>query len=81
MLSGRDDEERMMEIEKVSFELDDYFVALANKYELTVSALNGIMMARLLRLNVETQNEENLYKLLRVVLQKDHKSLDNRNVH
>ena len=81
MLSGRDDEERMMEIEKVSFELDDYFVALANKYELTVSALNGIMMARLLRLNVETQNEENLYKLLKVVLQKDHKSLDNRNVH
>jgi hypothetical protein len=81
MLSGRDDEERMMEIEKVSFELDDYFVALANKYELTVSALNGIMMARLLRLNVETQNEENLYKLLRVVLQKDHESWDNRNVH
>jgi hypothetical protein len=81
MLSGRDDEERMLEIEKVSFELDDYFVALANKYELTVSALNGIMMARLLRLNVETQNEENLYKLLKVVLQKDHKSLDNRNVH
>jgi hypothetical protein len=81
MLSGRDDEQRMMEIEKVSFELDDYFVALANKYELTVSALNGIMMARLLRLNVETQNEENLYKLLRVVLQKDHESWDNRNVH
>jgi len=76
MLSGRDDEERMMEIEKVSFELDDYFVALANKYELTVSALNGIMMARLLRLNVETQNEENLYKLLVVILQKDHESWD-----
>ena len=68
MSSGRDDEQRMLEIEKVSFELDDYFVALANKYELTVSALNGIMMARLLRLNVETQNEENLYKLLKVVL-------------
>jgi hypothetical protein len=82
MLSGRDDEERMMEIEKVSFELDDYFVALANKYELTVSALNGIMMARLLRLNVETQNEENLYKLLRVILQKDHESWDKvRSIH
>jgi hypothetical protein len=81
MLSGRDDEERMLEIEKVSFELDDYFVALANKYELTVSALNGVMMARLLRLNVDMGNEDNLYKLLHVVLQKDHKSLDNRNVH
>jgi hypothetical protein len=81
MLIGRDDEERMVEIEKVSFELDDYFVALANKYELTVSALNGVMMARLLRLNVDMGNEDNLYKLLHVVLQKDHKSLDNRNVH
>ena len=58
MSSGRDDEQRMLEIEKVSFELDDYFVALANKYELTVSALNGIMMARLLRLNVEARSGE-----------------------
>jgi hypothetical protein len=82
MSSGRDDEQRMLEIEKVSFELDDYFVALANKYELTVSALNGIMMARLLRLNVETQNEENLYKLLKVVLQKDHETWDkDRSIH
>jgi ABC-type uncharacterized transport system fused permease/ATPase subunit len=82
MSSGSDDEKRMMEIEKASFELDDYFVALANKYELSISALNGILMARLLRLNVETQNEESLYKLLVVILQKDHESWDkDRSIH
>jgi len=36
----------------------------------------------LLRLNVETQNEENLYKLLKVVLQKDHETWDkDRSIH
>jgi hypothetical protein len=64
----------MKQIESVSAELDDYFVVLANKYELSVSALNGVLMARLLRLNVEVSNEDNLYKLLEVVLQKDHES-------
>jgi hypothetical protein len=64
----------MKQIEGVSAELDDYFVVLANKYELSVSALNGVLMARLLRLNVEVGNEDNLYKLLEVVLQKDHES-------
>jgi GTPase SAR1 family protein len=81
MSSGRDEmmenwseEARMKQIESVSAELDDYFVVLANKYELSVSALNGVLMARLLRLNVEVGNEDNLYKLLEVVLQKDHES-------
>ena len=81
MSSGRDEmmenwseEARMKQIEGVSAELDDYFVVLANKYELSVSALNGVLMARLLRLNVEVGNEDNLYKLLEVVLQKDHES-------
>jgi hypothetical protein len=69
-----DENERMKQIESVLAELDDYFVVLANKYELSVSALNGVLMARLLRLNVEVGNEDNLYKLLEVVLQKDHES-------
>jgi hypothetical protein len=69
-----DENERMKQIESVSAELDDYFVVLANKYELSVSALKGVLMARLLRLNVEVSNEDNLYKLLEVVLQKDHES-------
>lgn len=80
MMSKWDDEARMKEIEKASFELDDYFVALANKYELSVSALNGILLARLLRLNVEVGNEENLYKIMEVVLKKEHESWD-RSVH
>ena len=87
MSSGRDvmmekwnEEARMKEIEKVSYELDDYFVALANKYELSVSALNGVLLARLLRLNIEVGNEENLYKIMEVVLKKEHESWD-RSVH
>ena len=80
MMEKWDEEARMKEIEKVSYELDDYLVSLANRYGLTVSALNGIMMARLLRLNVETKNEENLYKLLEVVMKKEHEVLD-RSIH
>jgi uncharacterized membrane protein affecting hemolysin expression len=80
MMSRWDEEKRMKDIENVSAELDDYFVILANKYELSVSALNGILLARLLRLNVETKNEENLYKLLEVVMRKEHESWD-RSVH
>jgi len=68
--------ERMESIEKVSFELDDYFVTLANKYELSVSALNGVLLARLLRLNMEVKNEENLYKILEAVLQREHETWD-----
>ena len=80
MMEKWDEEARMKEIEKVSYELDDYLVSLANRYGLTVSALNGIMMARLLRLNVETKNEENLYKLLEVVMQKEIETHD-RSIH
>ena len=87
MSSGRDEmmekwneESRMKQIESVAHELDEYFMTLTNKYELSVSALNGILMARLLRLNVEVGNEENLYKLLQVVMKKEHQSWD-RNVH
>ncbi len=43
MSSGRDDEQRMLEIEKVSFELDDYFVALANKYELENTSYQSVV--------------------------------------
>ncbi len=89
MSSGRDEmmskwseEARMKQIEQVSAEIDNYFVALANQFDLSVSALNGIMMARLLRLNVEMKNEDNLYKLLEVVLEKDHDTWEeNGSVH
>lgn len=83
MSSGRDEtneEARMKEIESVARELDDYFMTLVNKYELSLSSLNGILLARLLRLNVELKNEENLYKMLEVVLKKEHKIYD-RSIH
>jgi len=76
------EKERMESIEKVSFELDDYFVTLANKYELSVSALNGVLLARLIRLNMEVKNEENLYKILEAILQREHETWDkDRSVH
>ena len=74
------DEARMKQLEQVSADIDNYFMALASKFDLSASALNGIMMARLLRLNIELKNEENLYKLLEVVLQKEHEEWD-RSVH
>ena len=87
MSSGRDvmmekwsEEARMKQIEVASAEIDDFFVTVANKFELSASALNGILMARLLRLNVELKNEDNLYKLLEVVMQKEHETWD-RSVH
>jgi hypothetical protein len=81
MMSKWDDEARMKQIEQVSHEIDNYFMSLANQFDLSVSALNGILMARLLRLNVEMRNEDNLYKILHVVLQKDHETWKDRSVH
>ncbi len=81
MMSNWSEEARMKQIEQVSAEIDDYLVVLANKFDLSASALNGIVMARLLRLNVELKNEDNLYKLLEVVLQKDHDTWEDRSVH
>jgi len=89
MSSGRDEmmskwgeEERMNSIIEVAGEIDSFFVELANRHELSISALNGILLARLLRLNVETQSEGNLYKLLEVVMRKDHEKWESdRSVH
>lgn len=87
MSSGRDEmmekwneESWMKKMVSVAHELDEYFMTITNKYELSVSALNGILMARLLRLNVEVGNEENLYKLLQVVMQKEIETYD-RSIH
>ena len=80
MMSRWDDEARMKQVELAATDIDDYFIILANKYELSASALNGILLARLLRLNMELKNEDNLYKLLEVVMKKEHETWD-RSVH
>lgn len=80
MMSRWDDEARMKQVELAATDIDDYFMILANKYELSASALNGILLARLLRLNMELKNEDNLYKLLEVVMKKEHETWD-RSVH
>ena len=80
MMNRWDDEARMKQVELAATDIDDYFIILANKYELSASALNGILLARLLRLNMELKNEDNLYKLLEVVMKKEHETWD-RSVH
>jgi hypothetical protein len=66
----------------MTFELDEILLSFAKKYELSLSSLNGILMARLFRLNVETENEEELYELLEMVLQKKHEiNGDNRTIN
>ena len=80
MTSGRD---VMMEkwnddaILKLSNEIDDFFVTQSLKYEMSANAINGIFMARLLKMNETVGNMENLYKLLETILTREHESLDN----
>lgn len=80
MTSGRD---VMMEkwnddaILKLSNEIDDFFVTQSLKYEMSANAINGIFMARLLRMNQTVGNMEGLYKLLETILTREHESLDN----
>lgn len=75
MSSGRDemmskwsDEQKMKDLETISFNLDDFLAAQANLYELSIGALNGLVLARLMRLNMEIGNEEDFYKMLTYIL-------------
>lgn len=80
MTSGRD---VMMEkwnddaILKLSNEIDDFFVEQSLKYEMSANAINGIFMARLLKMNETVGNMENLYKLLEAILTREHETMDN----
>lgn len=79
MTSGRD---VMMEkwndevILSLSKEIDDFFVEQSLKYEMSANAINGIFMARLLRMNQSVGNMDSLYKLLESILTRDHEQLD-----
>lgn len=79
MTSGRD---VMMEkwndeaILNVSKEIDDFFVEQSLKYEMSANAINGVFMARLLRMNQSVGNLDGLYKLLESILSRDHENLD-----
>lgn len=75
MSSGRDemmskwsDEQRIKELEQVSHNLDDFLSSQSISYQLGVSALNGIVLARLMRLNMEVGNETEFYKMLQYVI-------------
>jgi hypothetical protein len=84
MSSGRDEmveETRFENIQNIAAELDEYMFNIAEKYDLSASQINGIIMARLLRMNIELNNELNFYRLLEVILQKDHETWENGSVH
>ena len=84
MTSGRD---AMMEkwndenILKLSQAIDDFFVAQSIKYEMGANAINGVFMARLLRMNEEVGNMENLYKLLESIISREHEKVDQQPIH
>jgi hypothetical protein len=82
MMSKWEDEARFEKIQNVAVELDEYLFNVAEKYELSASQINGIFMARILRMNIELKNENNFYKLLEVILQKDHDQWEkDRSIH
>jgi len=82
MMSKWDEEARFEKIQNVAAELDQYLFDVADKYGLSASQINGIFMARILRMNIELKNETNFYKLLEVILQKDHDKWEkDRSVH
>lgn len=82
MMSKWEDEARFEKIQILAAELDEYLFRVAEKYELSASQINGIFMARILRMNIEVKNEDNFYKLLEVILQKDHDQWEkDRSIH
>jgi len=56
------------EIISLSQEIDDFFAKQVLRYEMNVNAINGVFMARLLRLNQSVGHTEGLYKLLQSIL-------------
>lgn len=74
---GWDDEK----IIGLSREIDDFFVQQSLKYEMNANAINGVFMARLIRMNQSVENVDNLYKLLETILTRDHETVENTPLH
>jgi len=69
---GKWDEESTQEsLITIAANIDNFLVKQSLDYELSMDAINGIFMARLLRMNMEVGNKSNLFKLLQAVLQDD----------
>ena len=85
MSSGRDemmsrwsDEAKQEELEQklmeISMNVDDFLAVKANQNELSIGALNGIVLARLMRLNMEVGNEDDFIRTLDYI-SKEHQSI------
>ncbi len=67
------------QIEKISHTIDNFMVEQVIDHEIPPINLAGIMLARMIRMNQDSETEEQLYNLFRSVLNKDH--LQSRDLH
>jgi hypothetical protein len=67
------------QIETISHTIDNFMVEQVIDHEIPPINLAGIMLARMIRMNQDSETEEELYKLFRSVLNKDH--LQSRDLH
>jgi len=78
MTSGRDEmmskwesQEAQEKLMSIASNIDNFLVKQSLDYELSMDAINGIFMARLLRMNMEVGNKEGLFKLLKAILEEE----------
>lgn len=60
------------QIEKISHTIDNFMVEQVIDHEIPPINLAGIMLARMIRMNQDSETEEELYNLFRSILNQDH---------
>ncbi len=75
MSSGRDEVmekwnngQAEQDLVRISQNVDNFYTSQATTFEIGISSLNAIMLARLMRLNIELGNEENFKKLMESIV-------------
>ena len=63
---------------ELSYEIDNYLLELATKYKCSPLSLSSIMIARLMRLVMETGDLSDLKSILAVAINTDERRTDNR---
>ena len=63
---------------ELSYEIDDTLMKLATKYKCSSLSLSSIMIARLMRLVMETGDLSDLKSILAVAINTDERRTDNR---
>jgi len=58
-------------LEELSYEIDDDLVKLMNKYKVSPLSLSSILLARLMRLNMETASLNDFKSIMSLALTKN----------